>query len=150
MTYNARRTHTDSSVGNMLASTFSVGNSSVVVMCMFSTNSWQHFCGHLAVWKISSPTVGRWVVSPSMCRQTNCWRLTVGMCMAGLRRKIKIIKDHLYTIRSYPALSRHTATCLSCIISTYCYMLILHYLDILLHAYPALSLHTATCLPSRC
>ena len=33
-------THTDSSVSNVLSTTFSVDNTNVVIMCMFPTNSW--------------------------------------------------------------------------------------------------------------
>ena len=37
--HKARQTHTDSSVVNMLVTTFSVRNSSVAIICMLSTNS---------------------------------------------------------------------------------------------------------------
>ena len=61
--FKPHHTQTDSSVANMLATTFSVGNSNVDVMCMFSTG--QQFTTLFVyisgISKIGRPTVGRWV-----------------------------------------------------------------------------------------
>ena len=50
-------THTDFSAANMLAITFSVGNSNVDVMCMFSTG--QQFATLLVIYLASQKSVGR-------------------------------------------------------------------------------------------
>ena len=68
------QTHIDSSVANMLMTTFLVDNSNLVVMCISPTTVGNTFSGHLSSEKS---------LLLNICRQRNYRRLIVGMCMTG-------------------------------------------------------------------